>query len=446
MKYFFIGIAGAGMSAIAQYLAGKGHTVEGSDRVFLKPEGQDSKQKLEAEGIICHAQGETTPALDTDFVVVSTAIEETVHEYKFAKDNGIKTIHRSDLLADICDHNRTIAVSGTSGKSTTTAMIYSVLEYCGFSPSLITGAGLCILQEQGKIGNAAVGKSDILVIETDESDGTIVKYHPEIGLVLNINRDHKEIPELIPLFETFCQHTRKTVIVNLDNEHSRQLTRNHGHDFSAKSECENFAQTMEGIRFTTSGTEFKLSQIGRHNMENALAAIQVARIFGINDNKISEALSKYTGIYRRNRILESKNGITLMDDFAHNPAKISASVSACQDISNRVIAWFQPHGFAPSRLMKDELIADLSRLMRPQDIIVFSQIYYAGGTADQSISAREFAEGLSANGKNAIYIEDRASLLPYLKSTAQSGDIILLMGARDPSLVSFAENIREGMF
>ncbi|MCQ2249622.1 MAG: Mur ligase domain-containing protein [Bacteroidales bacterium] len=446
MKYFFIGIAGAGMSAIAQYLAGKGHTVEGSDRVFLKPEGQDSRQKLEAEGIICHAQGESTPALDTDFVVVSTAIEDSVHEYKFAKDNGIKTIHRSDLLAEICDQNRTIAVSGTSGKSTTTAMIYSVLEYCGFSPSLITGAGLATLQEQGKIGNAAVGKSDILVIETDESDGTIVKYHPEIGLVLNIDRDHKEISELIPLFETFCKHTKKTVIVNLDNERSASLSRKHGHDFSAKSECENFSQTMEGIRFECNGTEFKLSQIGRHNMENALAAIKVARIFGISDNKISEALSKYTGIYRRNRILASKNGVTLMDDFAHNPAKISASVSACQDISERVIAWFQPHGFAPSRLMKDELIADLTRLLRPQDIIVFSKIYYAGGTADQSISAKEFADGLSANGKNAIYIEERASLLLYLKTTAKPGDIILLMGARDPSLATFAENIREGMF
>ena len=449
MKYFFIGIAGSGMSAIAQYLAGKGHTVEGSDRIFLKPEGQDSRQKLEAEGIRCYVQGESKIDLDTDFVVVSTAIEDTVPEYAFAKQNGIKVLHRSDLLAEICEQNRTIAVAGTSGKSTTTAMIYSILQQCGLSPSLITGAGLVSLQEQGKIGNAAVGTSDILVIETDESDGTIVKYRPEIGLILNIDRDHKPIEELLPLFLTFADHTKKTLIVNLDNERSARFSRGEGNDFSCKIECtnfaENFTQTIEGITFESDGTRFKINSIGRHNMENALAAISVARLFNINDADIARALANYSGIYRRNRIIGSRNGITIMDDFAHNPAKISASLSACQTISDRVIAWFQPHGFAPSRMMKDELIQKLSALLRPQDIIVFSQIYYAGGTADKSISAQEFADGISANGKTALYIPARTALLPYLQSTARTGDIILLMGARDPSLGDFAETIKEGI-
>ncbi len=449
MKYFFIGIAGAGMSAIAQYLAGKGHSVEGSDRIFQKPEGQDSRQKLEAEGIRCYVQGESKIDLDTDFVVVSTAIEDTVPEYAFAKQNGIKVLHRSDLLAEICEQNRTIAVAGTSGKSTTTAMIYSILQQCGLSPSLITGAGLVSLQEQGKIGNAAVGTSDILVIETDESDGTIVKYRPEIGLILNIDRDHKPIEELLPLFLTFADHTKKTLIVNLDNERSARFSRGEGNDFSCKIKCtnfaENFTQTIEGITFESNGTQFKINSIGRHNMENALAAIAVARLFGINDNDTARALANYSGIYRRNRIIGSRNGITIMDDFAHNPAKISASLSACQTIADRVIAWFQPHGFAPSRLMKDELIKKLSALLRPQDVIIFSQIYYAGGTADKSISAQEFADGISANGKTALYIPDRTALLPYLQSTARTGDIILLMGARDPSLGDFAEMIRNGM-
>lgn len=449
MKYFFIGIAGSGMSAIAQYLAGKGHTVEGSDRIFLKPEGQDSRQKLEAEGIRCYVQGESKIDLDTDFVVVSTAIEDTVPEYAFAKQHGIKVLHRSDLLAEICAQNHTIAVAGTSGKSTTTAMIYSILQQCGLSPSLITGAGLVSLQEQGKIGNAAVGTSDILVIETDESDGTIVKYRPEIGVILNIDRDHKPIEELMPLFLTFAEHTQKTLIVNLDNERSATFSRGEGNDFSCKIKCtnfaENFTQTMDGISFESNGTQFKISSIGRHNMENALAAITVARLFNINDADIARALANYSGIYRRNRIIGSRNGITIMDDFAHNPAKISASLSACQGISERVIAWFQPHGFAPSRLMKDELIQKLSALLRPQDVIVFSQIYYAGGTADKSISAQEFADGIAAGGKNALYIPDRAALLPYLKSTVRTGDIILLMGARDPSLADFAEGIKEGI-
>jgi len=448
MKYFFIGIAGAGMSAIAQYLVGKGHTVAGSDRIFLKPEGNDSRQKLEAESIICYTQGEATIDLDTDYVVVSTAIEDTVPEYAFAQTHGIKTIHRSDLLAEICAQNRTIAVAGTSGKSTTTAMIYSILQQCGMSPSLITGAGLVSLQEQGKIGNAAVGTSDILVIETDESDGTIVKYRPEIGLILNIDRDHKPIEELMPLFQTFAEHTQKTLIVNLDNPRSAKFSRGEGNDFSCNIKCtnfaENFTQNKEGITFNSNGTQFKISSIGRHNMENALAAISVARLFGISDNDSALALANYSGIYRRNRIIGSHNGITIMDDFAHNPAKISASLTACQAVAKRVIAWFQPHGFAPSKLMKDELTERLSTLLRPQDVMIFSQIYYAGGTADKSISAQEFAEGIAINGKKSIYIPDRTALLPYLKGNANPGDLILLMGARDPSLGDFAKSIYQG--
>ena len=446
MKYFFIGIAGAGMSAIAQYLVGKGHTVAGSDRIFLKPEGNDSRQKLQAEHITCYTQGEATIDLDTDFVVVSTAIEDTVPEYAFARQHGIKTIHRSDLLAEICAQNRTIAVAGTSGKSTTTAMIYSILQQCGLSPSLITGAGLVSLQEQGKIGNAAVGTSDILVIETDESDGTIVKYRPEIGLILNIDRDHKPIEELMPLFQTFADHTQKTLIVNLDNPRSAKFSRGEGNDFSCKVKytnfAENFTQNKEGITFDSNGTQFKINSIGRHNMENALAAISVARLLGINDNDTALALANYSGIYRRNRIIGTHNGITIMDDFAHNPAKISASLTACQAVAKRVIAWFQPHGFAPSRLMKDELIQKLSTLLRPQDVMIFSQIYYAGGTADKSISAQEFADGIAINGKKSLYIPEREDIVPYLKSNAQSGDLILLMGARDPSLGDFAEKVK----
>lgn len=447
MKYFFIGIAGAGMSAIAQYLSGKGHTIMGSDRVFLKPEGQDSKSKLEMLGIQCFAQGERTPDLDTDFVVVSTAIEDSVPEFKFAKDNGINTIHRSDLLAEICDSCFTIAVSGTSGKSTTTAMIFDILSKCGKSPSLITGAGLISLQRKGLIGNAFVGESDYLVIETDESDGTIIKYKPQIGLILNIDRDHKEISELIPLFETFKGHCKSQVIVNLDNSRSACLS-NGGSDFScvsptAKNFATDFQQDISGIRFRSGSQEYRLSAIGRHNMENALAAISVARFLGIADSESAAALSSYEGIYRRNRIIYNSGNIMLMDDFAHNPAKISAAISACQAISERVIAWFQPHGFAPSRLMKDELIEKLTALLRPQDIMLFSKIYYAGGTADQSISAGEFADALAANGKFSLYIEDRDNLCPYLMQEKRSGDIILLMGARDPSLADFAASVAE---
>lgn len=449
MKYFFIGIAGAGMSAVAQYLKGKGSSISGSDRLFMTSNGDSIKQKLENLDIKCYPQGSAVIDKDTDFVVVSTAIEDTVPEYKFAKENSIKVIHRSDLLAQICDENFTIAVSGTSGKSTVTAMIFDILSKCQKEPSLITGAGLISLQNKGLIGNAYVGKSNILVIEVDESDGTIVKYSPQIGLILNIDKDHKEISELIPLFETFKSHVKKQLIVNLDNKLSRQLGGG-GSDFScldssAENYAENFSQSISGINFYSDNQKFTLNLLGKHNMENALAAISVARIFNISDNEISNALSTYEGIYRRGRIIYNNDGVLVIDDFAHNPAKISAAVSSAQAIGERVLAWFQPHGFKPSKLMKDELIEKLSKLLRKDDVMIFSKIFYAGGTADKTISAQEFAQGLTQNGKNSLYIQEREDLLEYLKENVRKGDVILLMGARDTSLGDFAEEVKNAI-
>jgi UDP-N-acetylmuramate--alanine ligase len=444
MKYFFIGIAGSGMSAVAQYLNGKGHEVSGSDRLFLNGGGKEIRQKLEILGIKCYAQGEGVLAPDTDFAVVSTAIEDTVKEFKAAKERGVKILHRSDLLAEICNSNATIAVAGTSGKSTVTAMIFHILQECGFCPSLITGAGLVSLQNKGLIGNAFVGNSDVLVIETDESDGTVVKYKPKTGLVLNIDKDHKEISELVPLFKTFKSHVRENFFVNLDNPLSKQL--DSGHNFSClEKSAENygngFSQDISGITFFSDGQKFTLPVIGHHNMENAMAAISIARLFNISDDKTAAALSSYVGIFRRNRIVYNDGKIMVMDDFAHNPAKISATFSACQKISKRVLAWFQPHGFAPSKLMKTELIERLSNIMREDDVMVFSKIYYAGGTADKSISAEEFADFLTANGKKSLYIEDRKDLSSFLQKTLREGDIVLLMGARDTTLDNFASEI-----
>ena len=445
MLYFFIGIAGSGMSAIAQYLKGKGHDIMGSDRIFLKPEGDRTRQKLENLGIKCYKQGETTPPPQTDFVVVSTAIEETVHEYAQAKKLGLKIIHRSDLLAKICSENFTIAVSGTSGKSTTTAMIYCILEKNGFSPSMISGAGLTELQTKGLIGNAAVGKSKYLIIETDESDGTITKYQPQIGIILNIDKDHKEIKDLIPLFNTFKNNTQQTLITNLDNKFSAQLST--GNNFSSHTPCQNYAENISGningISFTSNQTKFEIPIIGQYNVENAMAAISVARLLNIPDNKIAAALKQYQGIYRRFSIVKQKNGITIIDDYAHNPAKIAASITSAQKLSKRVLAWFQPHGFAPSKLIKNELIETLSQILRPDDQIYFSKIYYAGGTADQSISAEEFAIAIASNGKNAYYIPERNDFANKIIKTAQQGDLILLMGARDPSLESFAKQLSQ---
>ena len=215
---FFIGVAGVGMSAIAQYLQGIGMQVSGSDRYFHEGEYNKTKEQLENEGIKCFLQDGSGITAETDLVVVSTAIEDTVYEVKKAKELGIPIIKRSQLLAMIAKSKKTIAVAGTSGKSTTSAMLFQILLDAGLEPSIISGAGLTSIIKQGKIGNAYVGKGDWLIIEADESDGSVVQYEPEIGLLLNIDKDHQEIDELIELFTIFKNNTNSLYIVNQSNK------------------------------------------------------------------------------------------------------------------------------------------------------------------------------------------------------------------------------------
>lgn len=448
---FFIGIAGVGMSAIAQYLQGIGKNVSGSDRYFKPEEYNKTKTQLEAEGIQCFVQDGSGITQETDLVVVSTAIEDSVYEVKKAKELNIPIVRRSELLAMISASKKTIAVAGTSGKSTTSAMLYQILYDAGLEPSIISGAGLTSIIKQGKIGNAAVGKGDWLIIEADESDGSVVQYKPEIGLLLNIDKDHQEIDELIHLFSIFKGNTNGLFIVNQSNPLAKTLSENQAQDFGFNDEkagfsAENFVQNGFELTFTIAGQDFKMNSIGQHSVENATAAVSVAHQIGIDLKTCAESLSKYEGIYRRHQILGQKNGVWVIDDYGHNPAKCSASIRACQLVGEgRVVAWFQPHGYGPTRFLKNDFIAEFSGVLRPQDMLLMSEIFYAGGTAEKDISANDLILGIKENGKIADFIEDRKNLLPYLKQNLKTGDILLLMGARDPSLEDFCKEIFEGL-
>src|SRR5690349_3124435 len=221
---FFIGIAGTGMSAIAQYLRGIGKKVSGSDRYFRPGEYNETKEKLEAAGIECFLQDGSGITNETDLVVASTAIEDTVYEVQKSKQLNIPIIRRSELLALIAKSKKTIAVGGTSGKSTTTAMLFDILEHAGLQPSIISGAGLVSIIKERKIGNAKTGNGEWLVIEADESDGSIVQYEPEVGLLLNVDKDHKEINVLMEIFATFKRNTKNLFIVNQSNGLAKKLS------------------------------------------------------------------------------------------------------------------------------------------------------------------------------------------------------------------------------
>ncbi len=443
---FFIGVAGVGMSAIAQYLKGTGKEVSGSDRYFHPDEYNKTKEQLETEGINCFLQDGTGITKSTDLIVVSTAIEDTVYEVQKAKELGIPIIKRSELLSIIAKSKKTIAVAGTSGKSTTSAMLYQILLDANLEPSIISGAGLTSIIKQGKIGNAAVGKGDWLIIEADESDGSVVQYEPEIGLLLNIDKDHQEIDELIELFTIFKSNTKSLFIVNQSNTLAKSISAHAENDFGFEDEsagytAQNFKQDGLSLTFEVLNQKFQMNSLGQHSVENATAAIAVAHQIGIDLKTCAESLATYEGIYRRHQILGQKNGVWVIDDYAHNPAKCAASIKACQPLAQKVIAWFQPHGYKPTRFLKDDFIQEIADSLRPQDEIWMSEIFYAGGTAVKDISANELVEGIKEKGKNAHFVEDRNDLLETLRPELKEGTVLLLMGARDPSLENFCKEL-----
>ncbi len=445
---FFIGVAGVGMSAIAQYLQGIGKKVSGSDRYFKEGEFNETKEKLEAEGIRCFLQNGEGITGETDLVVVSTAIEDTVFEVQKAKQLNIPIIRRSELLALIAQSKKTIAVGGTSGKSTTSAMLFDILDRAGLQPSIISGAGLVSIIKQGKIGNAHVGAGEWLVIEADESDGSIVQYRPEIGLLLNIDKDHQEIDELMNIFTIFKNNSKK-FIVNQSNALAKKLSQNNKNDFSSDENsaagyiARNFKQEGFNIQYSILNIQFSINTIGRHNMENALAAVAVANQVGVDLQTCAEVLQHYEGIYRRNQVLGNKNGIWVIDDYAHNPVKCAAAIKACQPVAEKVVAWFQPHGYGPTRFLRNDFVEEIAEALRPQDEIWMSEIFYAGGTAVKDISSNDLIMDIKATGKNAFFVENRDGFVESVRTHLSGNSVLLLMGARDPSLETFSKKVYE---
>lgn len=448
-KVFFIGIAGTGMSAIAQWLAENGKEVSGSDRYFQPDAFNDTREKLEALGIHCFIQNGEGITGQTDLVVVSTAVEDTVPEVQKAKQLNIPIIKRSELLALIAASKKTIAVGGTSGKSTTCAMLFDILQFAGKNPGIISGAGLVSIMKEGRIGNAKSGRGEWLVIEADESDGSIVLYKPEIGVLLNVDKDHKEMDALMEIFTEFKKNTRNLFVVNQAHESSRSLSENKAFDFSSDNhfpsgyQATGFHQQGLTISFQINGVDFALNTVGKHNMENALAASAVAAQLGVDLKTCAQALKSYEGIYRRHQVLGRKHGVWLIDDYAHNPVKCAVSMQACQSIAPKLIAWFQPHGFGPTKFLRQDFVTEIGRVLRPNDEIWMSEIFYAGGTTTKDISAGDLINDLKSLDKPAFFAEDRNHFLEMVRPHLTNDCVLLLMGARDPSLENFAKQIWE---
>jgi UDP-N-acetylmuramate-alanine ligase/lipoprotein-anchoring transpeptidase ErfK/SrfK len=443
-RFHYAGIGGSGMSALAQFQAMKRGAASGSDRSFDQGGRAAARAQLERLGIRIFPQDGSGLADRRDppaALVVSTAVEEQVPDFAAARARGIPIVHRSELLAHFVATHRTLAVAGTSGKSTVVAMIFEILRGVGRDPSVITGGDLIALQREGLWGNAWAGRSDLLVAEADESDGSLVRYEPAVGVILNLQRDHREMDEVGAMFATFAGRTRETVIVGETLVTTFPRATAFGLGPGAGVRAEQVELGPDGSRFEIAGVRFRLPVPGRHNVENALAAIAACAAVEVPLAAMVAPLASFQGVGRRFQSLGRAGGVEVVDDFAHNPAKIEAAIATAHARARRVLAVYQPHGFGPTRFLRPDFVKTFSSALAPGDRLWMLEIFYAGGTAQRDFSAADIVAEIAAHGLRAEFAPAREWLVERIVTEARAGDIVLVMGARDPSLTDLARRV-----
>jgi len=441
------------MSALALVLARRGASVTGSDRDLDRGIGAPLFRALAAAGVeLLPQDGSGARRGGLAAVVVSGAVEESVPDVAAARAAAIPILHRAELLAEILNAGAGVAVAGTSGKSTVAAMAAWALRDGGVSPSFLGGAPLLPTpgcEEGAAPGPAAwAGGSDVVVVEADESDGSLVRYRPEIGVVTNLSPDHRPMAELREMFVRFSAAVRGTLLVNADRPETAILRPPpsvprvaFGLSPTAQVRGESLELGEDGSRFRVGGVAFRLGVPGRFNVENALAALAVARQFDVPDRISAESLAAFPGLARRLERVGVASGVEVTDDFAHNPDKVAAALAALRLRGGRLRLVFQLHGFGPARMHRAGLVKAFADGLGPEDRIYIPPIYFAGGTVVRDISAADYAGDLRAAGVDALAVDRDPALPARVAADCTAGDRAVVMGARDPSLADLARDI-----
>jgi len=445
------------MLPLALILKARGASVAGSDRALDQGRLAEKFDYLRQAGIALFPQDGSGIASKNAILVTSAAVEDTIPDVQAARRVGAKLMLRAELLSQLFNEApNPIGVAGTSGKSTTTGMIGWILSDCGLDPTVMNGAVMLnFATPDAPFASALVGKSDIFVSEVDESDGSIARYHPRIAVLNNIALDHKSMDELRALFRGFVARS-EIAVLNLDNDESaalaaelpraRRLTYSLS-DTKADLLAQNIESLPDGIAFTVGErnapqtAKVRLRVPGRHNVSNALAAIGAARAAGVELEDAARALGRFAGIRRRLEVVGTAGGVTVIDDFAHNPDKIAATLATLHDFPGRLLVMFQPHGFGPLKLMKDAFIDCFARNLAADDVLIMPEPVYFGGTVDRSVSSIDIVRGVEAKGRSAYVFPDRAACGIKLRELARPGDRIVVMGARDDTLSAFAAEL-----
>lgn len=457
-SYYFCGIGGSGMLPLAMIVKAAGAQVAGSDRALDQGRLADKFQWLKDRGIKLFQQDGSGLVDGSQILIASAAIEETVPDVARAVALGCKRMTRAELLAEHFNAvPRSIAVGGTSGKSTVTGMIGWILTEAGRDPTIMNGAVMKnFVDDDAPFASSRVGTGALMVSEVDESDGSIALFDPEIAVLNNVSLDHKSLEELRILFGDFIAKSRHA-IWNHDDEESRALvaacnlskTCSFGFSDGADYRALDVEEESLGSRFVmrTAGSDYRVSlQVpGRHNIANALAAIAASCAMGVKVETAVSAIGSFQGLARRFDIVGTANDITVIDDFGHNPDKIAATLKTLKAFPGRVIAFFQPHGFGPIQKMGAELAAVFLENLSDDDRVILCDPVYFGGTVDRSLGSDSIVDAISAAGGIAEHIADRQQCGDRMVELAEPGDRIVIMGARDDTLHGFAQMILAGV-
>ncbi len=434
----FIGIGGAGMSALAYILLKRGYDVSGSDL-----NAGHMSAHLAEEGAMVFMGHDACQVNDADAVVVSTAIHQNNPELVEAQRRNLPVLHRSDVLAAILNQADGVAVAGAHGKTTTSAMIACIAAESTTDPTIIIGG-----EVESLGGNARNGKGRYVIAEADESDGSFLKLYPHIAVVTNIEDDHLDHygteENIYKAFKAFLENITEggKAILCVDNQKVARLAKETSKTvISYGMEGEDAEYTAKNITYSTNGTsydlyhhddfvtEVKLIVPGRHNVLNSLGAFVSAVEMGIDIPTILTALYKFGGAKRRFETKGRVNGVWVVDDYAHHPTEIGVTLSAARQTKpNRLIAVFQPHRYTRTQLLFDEFC----QCFKDCDELVLTDIYAASEDPIPGVSSKHLAEGIAAaTGQKVTYISKLPKVEEYFESMAQPGDLIMTIGAGD---------------
>ncbi|MCX7864061.1 MAG: Mur ligase family protein [Novosphingobium sp.] len=456
--WFFCGIGGSGMLPLALILKGLSAEIAGSDRSRDQGLSPEKFAWLESQGFTLYPQDGSGIVSASQTLVTSAAIEDSVPEVVRARAMGCAQMSRAELLARLFNASpQGIAIGGTSGKSTVTGMIGWILTQAGRDPTIMNGAVMKnFVREDTPFASARIGQGGVFVSEVDESDGSIALYRPSIAVLLNISLDHRSLAELRDLFGDFLAHAG-VAVVNADDREAAALAHRAGSlvTFGINSAAADFSVKPGSVReeptricavildrLAGQSHALSLAQPGRHTLANALAAIAACRAVGVETAQAVRALASFAGLARRFDIIgTSASGITVIDDFGHNPEKCAATLRTLKAHPGRIIAFFQPHGYGPLRQMGAELAETFARLLGPDDHLILCDPVYFGGTVDRSEGSERIVRLIADAGGRAEHIPAREDCAQRIVAIARPGDRIVIMGARDDTLSSFARDL-----